>query len=146
MELKFTDGSTISIDCTAVEREVARNMYERSELDYLIFNDPLAYAELILNGDTVNLIRACSIQRINISIRRVICSRSGDIQLMMQHGCRQRWNGKRYQNTFLDSIRLVGAIRTDRELVFESNWNARMDKEWLLFLPGGWYILVEKSN
>ena len=57
VELKFTDGSMISIDCTAVEREVARNMYERSELDYLIFNDPLAYAELILNGDVVQYLR-----------------------------------------------------------------------------------------
>ena len=26
-------------------------MYQRSELDYLIYNDPVAYAELILNGD-----------------------------------------------------------------------------------------------
>ena len=26
-------------------------MYERSELDYLIYNDPLAYVDLILNGD-----------------------------------------------------------------------------------------------
>ena len=57
VELKFTDGSMISIDCTAVEREVARNMYERSELDYLIFNDPLAYAELILNGDVERYLR-----------------------------------------------------------------------------------------
>ena len=31
--------------------EVARNMYERSELDYLIYNAPLEYADLILNGD-----------------------------------------------------------------------------------------------
>lgn len=57
VELKFTDGSMISIDCTAVEREVARNMYERSELDYLIFNDPLAYAEQILNGDVEQYLR-----------------------------------------------------------------------------------------
>ena len=35
----------------AVENEVARNMYERSELDYLIYNAPWEYAELILNGD-----------------------------------------------------------------------------------------------
>ena len=41
----------ISIDCTAVENEVADNMYQRSEPDYLIYNDPVAYAELILNGD-----------------------------------------------------------------------------------------------
>ena len=34
-----------------VEDEVAVNMYERSELDYLIYNAPLEYADLILNGD-----------------------------------------------------------------------------------------------
>ena len=51
VELKFTDGSMIAIDTIAVENEIADNMYERSELDYLIYNDPVAYAELILNGD-----------------------------------------------------------------------------------------------
>lgn len=52
VELRFQDGSMISIDCTAVENEVANGMYQRSELDWLIYNDPLAYAELILNGDS----------------------------------------------------------------------------------------------
>ena len=51
VELKFTDGSMIAIDTIAVENEVADNMYQRSELDYLIYNDPVAYAELLLNGD-----------------------------------------------------------------------------------------------
>ena len=51
VELKFADGSIISIDCTAVENEISNNMYQRSELDYLIFNDPVAYADLILKGD-----------------------------------------------------------------------------------------------
>ena len=51
VELKSTDGSMIAIDTIAVENEVARNMHERSELYYLIYNDPVAYAELILNGD-----------------------------------------------------------------------------------------------
>ena len=51
VELKFIDGSTIAIDTIAVENEIADNMYQRSELDYLIYNDPIAYAELILNGD-----------------------------------------------------------------------------------------------
>ena len=51
MELKFDDGSTIAIDTIAVENEVADNMYQRSELDYLIYNAPVAYAALILNGD-----------------------------------------------------------------------------------------------
>ena len=51
VELRFADNSMISIDCTAAENEVADNLYERSELDYLIYNDPLAYADLVLNGD-----------------------------------------------------------------------------------------------
>lgn len=51
VELRFSDGSMISIDCIAVENEVADNLYERSELDYLIYNAPLEYAALILNGD-----------------------------------------------------------------------------------------------
>ena len=51
VELRFQDGNMISIDCTAVENEAADNRFQRSELDYLIYNDPLAYADLILNGD-----------------------------------------------------------------------------------------------
>ena len=51
VELRLDDETLIPIDCTAVENEVANSMYQRSELDWLIYNDPLAYAELILNGD-----------------------------------------------------------------------------------------------
>ena len=51
VELKFANGSMIAIDTIAVENEVANNMYQRSELDYLIYNAPLEYADLILNGD-----------------------------------------------------------------------------------------------
>lgn len=51
VELKLSDGSMIAIDTIAVENEVADNMYQRSELDYLIYNDPIAYADLVLNGD-----------------------------------------------------------------------------------------------
>ena len=50
VELHFTDGSIYSINCTAVENEVADNRFQRAELDYLIYNDPLAYADLVLNG------------------------------------------------------------------------------------------------
>lgn len=51
VELRMEDGTMISINCTAVENEIADNMYQRLELDYLIYNDPLAYADLVLNGD-----------------------------------------------------------------------------------------------
>ena len=58
VELWFQDGSMISIDCTAVENEVADNMYQRSELDWLIYNAPLEYADLILNGDPEKYLKA----------------------------------------------------------------------------------------
>ena len=51
VELKYWDGSMLAIDCTAVENEAADNCFQRSELDYLIYNDPAAYADLVLNGD-----------------------------------------------------------------------------------------------
>ena len=63
VELKCTDGSLISIDCTAVENEVADNRYQRSELDYLIYNDPAAYADLILNGDPVKYLKAVTVYK-----------------------------------------------------------------------------------
>ena len=50
VELVFDDGSRISIDCTAVENEVADNRFQRSERNDLIYKNPLAYADLILNS------------------------------------------------------------------------------------------------
>ena len=57
VELRFADGSMISINCTAVEDEVTNSRFQRSELDWLIYNDPLSYAELILNGDPEKYLR-----------------------------------------------------------------------------------------
>ncbi|RHO53281.1 hypothetical protein DW094_12010 [Ruminococcaceae bacterium AM07-15] len=57
VELKYSNGSMISIDCAAVEDEVANSCFQRSELDWLIYNDPLSYAELILNGDPEEYLR-----------------------------------------------------------------------------------------
>ena len=58
VELKFFDGSMIAIDTIAVENEVADNMYQRSELDYLIYNAPLEYAQLVLVGDLEQYVHA----------------------------------------------------------------------------------------
>lgn len=57
VELGYSDGSMISINCTAVEDEVANSRFQRSELDWLIYNDPLSYAELILNADPEEYLR-----------------------------------------------------------------------------------------
>ena len=51
VELKYSDGTMISIDTIAVESEVADNMVQRSELDWLIYNKPLEYAQLVLGED-----------------------------------------------------------------------------------------------
>lgn len=58
VELYLEGGTLLSINCIAVETEVAYNMYQRSELDWLIYNNPLAYAELILNGDSELYLKA----------------------------------------------------------------------------------------
>ena len=51
VELLLRDGRKKSIDCTGVEDALDVTMAQRSELDYLIYNDPPGYADLILNGD-----------------------------------------------------------------------------------------------
>ena len=63
VELKFLDGSMIAIDTIAVENEVADNMYQRSELDYLIYNDPIGYTNLILNGDPVKYLKTITVYK-----------------------------------------------------------------------------------
>ena len=51
MELLLRDGRMVSIDCTGIADALDVTMAQRSELDYLIYNDSLGYADLILNGD-----------------------------------------------------------------------------------------------
>ena len=58
VELKFSDGTMIAIDTIAVENEVADNMYQRSEFDYHIYNDPIEYADLILGGNPEAYLKA----------------------------------------------------------------------------------------
>lgn len=57
VEVRFVDGSMISVDCTLVEAEVARNMYEASELDWLVYNAPVDYVNLLLHGDIREYLR-----------------------------------------------------------------------------------------
>ena len=63
MELLLGDKTMISINCTAVENEIADNRFERSEMDWLIYNDPAAYADLILNGEPEKYLKAVTVYR-----------------------------------------------------------------------------------
>ena len=51
VELLLRDGRKVSIDCTGIADALDMTMAQQTELDYLIYNDPLGYADLILNGD-----------------------------------------------------------------------------------------------
>ena len=51
VELLLREGRMISINCTGVEDALNATMTQQTELDYLIYNDSLSYADLILNGD-----------------------------------------------------------------------------------------------
>ena len=57
VELKYFDGTMISIDCIAVENELDASMLQRGELDWLIYNKPLEYADLVLNGGIEDYIK-----------------------------------------------------------------------------------------
>lgn len=63
VELKYAYGSMIAIDTIAVENEVADNMYERSELDRLLYNAPTEYADLVLNGDPVKYLKTVTVYK-----------------------------------------------------------------------------------
>ena len=63
VELKFTDGSMIAIDTIAVENEIADNMYQRSELDWLIYNKPLEYAQVVLEGNLEEYVQSAAEHR-----------------------------------------------------------------------------------
>lgn len=57
VELVFVDGTMIAIDTIAVENEVADDMYQRSELDWLIYNKPLEYVQLVFEGGLEEYVR-----------------------------------------------------------------------------------------
>ena len=60
VELRYTDGSIISIYCTEVENEFAMSISARSELDCLVYNAPLDYAELVLSGNLEGYLKRIS--------------------------------------------------------------------------------------
>ena len=51
VEARFADGSAVAIDCIAVEDEYGNTPAQRAELDWLLYNKPLEYAQLVLGGE-----------------------------------------------------------------------------------------------
>ena len=57
VELRRGSNLILAVDCIAVEDQFARNLYERSALDYLIYNAPPEYLELVLSGEIEDYLR-----------------------------------------------------------------------------------------
>ncbi len=51
VEARFEDGTTLAIDCIAVEDECGNTPAQRAELDRLLYNKPLEYAQMVLGGE-----------------------------------------------------------------------------------------------
>ena len=50
VEARFEGGTTLAIDCIAMEDEYGNTPAQRAELDWLLYNKPLEYAQLVLVG------------------------------------------------------------------------------------------------
>ena len=46
VEARFEGGTTLTIDCIAVEDEYGNTPAQRAELDWLLYNKPLEFARL----------------------------------------------------------------------------------------------------
>ena len=51
VEARFEDGTTLAIDCIAVENEYGKNPVQRAKLDWLVYSKPLGDAQLVLGGE-----------------------------------------------------------------------------------------------
>ena len=51
VEARFEDGTTLAIDCIAIEDEYGNTPAQRAELDWLLYNNPLEYAQMVLSGE-----------------------------------------------------------------------------------------------
>ena len=51
VEAQFEDGTTVAIGCTAIEDEYGNTPAQRAELDWLLYNKPLEYAQMVLGGE-----------------------------------------------------------------------------------------------
>ena len=50
VEARFKGSTTLAIDCIAVEDEYGNTPAQRAELEWLLYNKPLEYAQLVLGG------------------------------------------------------------------------------------------------
>ena len=64
VEARFTDGSVIAIDCRAVETALDADTWQRSELDWLIYNKPLEYMQAVFSGEIEEYVKGSAEHRL----------------------------------------------------------------------------------
>ena len=57
VELRFDDGTELDINCTVVESEYAHTVQQKTELDWLVYNAPVEYAQLVLSRSVQNYLQ-----------------------------------------------------------------------------------------
>lgn len=64
MELKYADSNIVSIYCPRVEDQVTETRMQRAELDWLIYNEPLTYAQLVLSGEIEEYLKGTPLHKL----------------------------------------------------------------------------------
>ena len=64
VEARFTDGTMIAVDCKAVETALEADTWQRSELDWLIYNKPLEYIQAVFSGEIEEYIKGTAEHRL----------------------------------------------------------------------------------
>ena len=72
VEARFEDGTTVVIDCITVEDEYGNTPAQRAELDWLLYNKPLGYAQMVLRGEMEHYLSlGCDPQQVGrLSLRK----------------------------------------------------------------------------
>lgn len=60
VELRYADGEVLSIYTPGIEDSFDTTIAMRAEMDWLIYNDPLSYAEMVLGGSLESYLRRVS--------------------------------------------------------------------------------------
>lgn len=60
VELRYADGAVLSIYTPGVDDSFDTTIAMRAEMDWLIYNDPLSYAKMVLDGSLESYLRRVS--------------------------------------------------------------------------------------
>lgn len=58
VEVTFSDGSLLSIYTPAVDDELNLTTTQQTELDWLLYNEPMEYVQLLLSGEVYHYLKA----------------------------------------------------------------------------------------